>query len=284
LGAGDLCRAGWSEQSGGDGARSRKAPPPRRRRRYSIRVSRAEADDLPISAAYRRFPDGRRGWIDALADRLFASDYLDAGLMADTIPPRAGTAPQRFPLTGGEIVAAIYRIVFRRRDDDVFANAAIRWTDFIAPVLIFLALDLIYETASEPEMRRVASASGRAALIIYGILAGGILLRLLVATGVTWGLARVFAAPARIGPGLLGYVWMETALVSPGIIIVRSGIGGHDPVWLIIIGGFLPLLFLFYGASRVMSVAFGLSHLGFGFLFAVAGSVISYLVERLISW
>ena len=240
---------------------------------------------MPISAVYRRFPGSRRGRVDAFADRLFASGYLDAGLMADTIPPRADTAPQRFPLTGGEVVAAIYRIVFRGRgDNDVFANAAIRWTDFIAPVLIFLALDLIYETATEAEMRRVASTSGRAAFIIYGILAGGILFRLLVATGVTWGLARVFAAPARIGPGLLGYVWMETALVSPWIIIVRSGIGGDDPVWLIIIGGFLPLLFLFYGASRVMSVAFGLSHLGFGFLFAVAGSVISYLVERLISW
>jgi hypothetical protein len=203
--------------------------------------------------------------------------------MAELIRRRADHEPQLFPLTGAEIVAAIYRIVLRGPGgNDVFANAAIRWTAFITPVLIFLALDLIYETASEPEMRRAVSASGRAALIIYGILAAGILFRLLAATGVTWGLARIFAAPARIGPGLLCYVWMETALVSPWIIIVRSGIGGYDPVWLIIVGGFLSLLFLFYGASRVMSVAFGLSHLGFGFLFAVAGSVISYLVERII--
>jgi hypothetical protein len=118
------------------------------------------------------------------AGRLFASGYLEAGSMAETIPPRADTASQRFPLTGGEVVAAIYRIVFRGcGDNDVFANAAIRWTDFVAPVLISLALDLIYETASEPEMRRAVSTSGRAALIIYGILVGGILFRLLVATG-----------------------------------------------------------------------------------------------------
>ena len=64
-------------------------------------------------------------------------------------------------------------------------------------------------------------------------------------------------------------------------MIVRGGIGGYAPLWFIMLGG-LPMLALLFGASRVMSVAFGLSHLGFGFLFAVAGSVVAYLAAYLV--
>ena len=203
--------------------------------------------------------------------------------MAETIRPRSDDAPQRFPLTGGEVVAAIYRIVFRGPGgNDVFANAAIRWTDFIAPVVVFLVLHVIYETATDVDIRHALSAGGRAAMIIFPILGGGILFSLFVAMAVTWGLARVFALPGRVGPGLLGYLWMEAALISPWAMIVRAGISGYDPLWFIMLGGFFPMLALLFGASRVMSVAFGLSHLGFGFLFAVAGSVVAYLVAYLI--
>jgi hypothetical protein len=201
--------------------------------------------------------------------------------MAETIQSRTDAAPQRFPVTGGQIVAAIYRIAFSgRADNDVFANAAVRWTDFIAPVLVFLALHMVIEISDDADLRRAASSP--AAVLVCAILVAGILFSLLVAVAVTWGLARVFASPARVVPGLLGYMWMEAALISPWIMIVRSGISGYAPVWLVIFGGFVPFLFLFFGASRVMSVAFGLSHFGFGFLFAVAGSVVAYFVAYLI--
>jgi hypothetical protein len=134
----NLCSAGWIWDNGRDGGRLMKPPPPRRRRRYSIRFRVAEAEDLPISAAYRRFSGSRRGQADAFAAVARCCGDFVAGSMADTIQPRADAAPQRFPLTGGQVVAAIYRIVFRGPGGkDVFANAAVGWTNFIAPVVVF---------------------------------------------------------------------------------------------------------------------------------------------------
>jgi hypothetical protein len=146
----------------------------------------------------------------------------------------------------------------------------------------FLILHVIYEAARDADIRHAVSADGRAAMIIFPIFVGSILFSLFVAVAVTWGLARIFALAGRVGPGLLGYVWMEAVLISPGIMIVRSGLSGYAPLWFIMLGGFFPMLALLFAASRVMSVAFGLSHLGFGFLFAVAGSIVAYLVAYLV--
>jgi len=206
--------------------------------------------------------------------------------MAETIQRGMGDEPPaRFPLPAGQIVAAIYRIVFSRRGDhDVFANAAVKSLDFIVPVILFAGFHLVYEVVRDARLQHAIATNARAAAIILGVLAAGALLRLLVAAAVTGVLARGFAEPGRIKPGLLGFVWMEAVLVSPWIIILRSGVSGHDPVWMIVAFGFVPMLFLIYGAARVMRVAFGLSNLGLGFLFALAGSIISYLIDNLIPW
>jgi len=206
--------------------------------------------------------------------------------MAETLPPSAnGEQPAQSPLPAGQIVAAIYRLVFGRPGDhDVFANALVRWVDFIIPVVLVLGLHLVYETQRDVRVAHVMATSPRAAGIVLGVLAAGILLRLVIAVAVTWALARGLALPERILPGLLGYVWMEAALVSPGIMILRGAVTGHTPVWMVVAFGFGSMLFLFCGAARVMRVAFGLSNIGLGVLFALAGSIISYVIDQLLPW
>jgi hypothetical protein len=206
--------------------------------------------------------------------------------MAEMLPTSAnGEQPAQFPLPAGQIVAAIYRIVFGRPGDhDVFANALVRWVDFIVPVILFLGLHLVYETQRDVRVAHVMAISARAAGIVLGVLAAGTLLRLVVASAATWVLARGLAAPERVSPGLLGYVWMEAALVAPGVIILRGAVSGHTPVWMVVVFGFGSMLFLFYGAARVMRVAFGLSNIGLGVLFALAGSIISYVIDQLLPW
>jgi len=206
--------------------------------------------------------------------------------MPEAIPGGAsGESPARFPLAAGEIVVAIYRIAFGRPGEhDVFANALVRWVDFTIPVVLFLGLHLVYETQRDVRVAHVMATSPRAAGIVLGVLAAGTLLRLVVASAVTWALARGLAAPERVRPGLLGYVWMEAALVSPGIMILRGAVSGHTPVWMVVVFGIGSMLFLFYGAARVMRVAFGLSNIGLGVLFALAGSIISYVIDQLLPW
>ena len=205
--------------------------------------------------------------------------------MADTTPQSGEGSPGRLPLSAGQIVAAIYRIAFTRPGNhDVFANARVRWFDFIVPVVLFLVLQVGYETQRDAHLAHVLAISVRNAEIILGIITAGILIRLVVATAVTAVLAYGLASRERVGPGLLGYVWMQAVLVAPWVMILRGAFTGNIPVWMTVVLGFGSTLYLIYGASRVLRVAFGLSNIGLGVLFALAGSIVSYAVDRLIPW
>jgi membrane protease YdiL (CAAX protease family) len=71
----------------------------------------------------------------------------------------------------------------------------VRWTDFIAPVLLLLALHIEQSLAAAPAVRRAMDVSLRNTLIILAVLGAGVLLRLAVTLGVTWGLGKMLAAP-----------------------------------------------------------------------------------------
>jgi hypothetical protein len=103
----------------------------------------------------------------------------------------------------------------------------------------------------------------------------------MVALTVTWGFGGGFGTPDRVGPGLLAYLWMQAALIAPWIIPGRLLIATHGPEWLVLVLGFGMVLTMFIAAGRVMRVVFGLSSLGLGIFVAIAGSAVSYAVDRL---
>jgi hypothetical protein len=203
----------------------------------------------------------------------------------DTIQPRSEADPRaRFPLGFEKVIGAIYRIAFSRPGDhDVFRNAAVGWTDFLAPLALHLVLNTTYAITSDTPLREAVATGARPVGIFLGLIAAGILLRAVVGFAVTWALAYGLAAHERVGPGLLAYLWMQAILISPWVIVLR-GVSGHDPLWMIVLFGFVPALYLLYCASRVMRTAFALPNLGFGLLFAMTGNVVSYVVDSLIPW
>jgi hypothetical protein len=202
-------------------------------------------------------------------------------MATDPNPPGSGGGSLH-PLAGGAVIGAIYRIVFNRPgDNDVFRAATVRWTDFILPVAVFVVLNLTYEIGSDRDLRSAVHASPRSAVIVIGLIGAAILLRAVIGLAVTWVLAKGLASPGRVGPGLLAYMWTQAALISPWVIVLRGGVSGHDPMWMIVLFGFVPALFLFYCAGRVMRVAFALPGLGLGILFALLGSAVSYFVDSL---
>jgi hypothetical protein len=105
----------------------------------------------------------------------------------------------------------------------------VRWTDFIAPVLLLLALHIEQSLAAAPAVRRAMDVSLRNTLIILAALGAGVLLRLAVTLAVTWGLGKMLAAPERVLPGLIGYVWAQAVLIAPGILLIRLGLSPYEP-------------------------------------------------------
>jgi hypothetical protein len=201
-------------------------------------------------------------------------------------PTRPGTGGELLapPLEVVRVIGAIYRIAFNRPgDNDVFRAAAVRWNDFIAPIASFVVINLTYEIANDRDLRHALEGGPRAVVIVVGLIGAAILLRAVIGLAVTWGLAKGMAAPGRIGPGLLAYAWTQAALISPWVIVLRNGVSGHDPLWMIVLFGFVPALFLLTCASRVMRVAFALPGVGFGLLFVLLGSAVSYAVDSLFS-
>ncbi len=209
-----------------------------------------------------------------MAGQIMAATPRQPGADGDSLPPR--------PLDSVGVIGAIYRIAFNRPgDNDVFRAAAARWFDFILPIAVFVVVNLTYEIGSDRDLSSAVHASPRSAGIVIGLIGAAIMLRAVIGLAVTWVLAKGLAAPGRVGPGLLAYIWTQAALISPWVIVLRGGVTGHDPMWMIVLFGFVPALFLFYCASRVMRVAFALPGLGLGILFALLGSAVSYAVDSL---
>lgn len=192
-------------------------------------------------------------------------------------------APVRHRLAFDTVIGAVYRIAFGRPGDhDVFRGATVRWTDFILPIVALVAFNLAYEIGRDPQLRVAMNASLQASLIVLGILTGGLLLRVTVALGVTWGIGGGLSTPDRVGPGLLAFQWAQAALITPWVILGRLLIGTHGPEWLVLLFGAGILIAMIGGVARVMRVAFGLPTLGQAIFVALAGPSVSYIVDRLV--
>ena len=204
-------------------------------------------------------------------------------MTTNPVDPSAAAAAPAYRLAFDSVIGAIFRIAFGRPGDhDVFRNASVRVIDFVGPVVVLVVINVAYELSTDPLVQRAMSASSNVGAKVLGLLAGGVLLRALVNLAVTYGLAKGAVAPDRVGPGMLAYAWMHAALVGPWTLLGKSVVSGGGPEWLILLLGGGILLFLVVGASRIMSIAFGVS-VGFGAAFAWAGSVVSFLVDQLIS-
>jgi len=183
-----------------------------------------------------------------------------------------------------DYIGAIYRIALGRPGDhDVFRDAIVRGSDFIAPVLILLALHIGHSLAAAPAARRAMEISTRNAAIILSVLAAGVLLRLAVTVAVTWGLGKMLATPERVLPGLIGYVWTQAALIAPGILLIRLGLTPHAPWWSIALDVAATFAIAVWFPAKVMRVAFGLPGIRSAILITLTGSVVSYLVDYLVA-
>jgi hypothetical protein len=183
------------------------------------------------------------------------------------------------------VIGAIFRIAFGRTSDhDIFRNASVRWIDFIGPIVVLTIINLAYELSVDPQLQRAMNASLNVTVMVLGLLVGGTLLRMTIGLGITFGLAKGAVAPERVGPGLLAYAWMQAVLVTPWTILGRTTLSNHHPEWLVLLLAGGIVVFVIYATSRIMCVAFGLSAFAWGTLFAFAGSVVSYVVDRLLPW
>jgi len=204
-----------------------------------------------------------------------------------TTQPAEQVVPEdavRLRRTAGDYIVSIYKIAFSRPGDhDVFRNAIVRWTDFILPLLVFVVVQVAYAIGTSAEARHLISINARATAIVLAFVAGGTALRFIVAGAVTWGLAKLIAAPERVLPGLVGYLWTVAALVAPGIMIVRFGVSAHEPWWALVIHGIAAIAIAIFFPMRIMKVAFGLPGMGTAFLLAIAGSIVSYVTDFLLA-
>jgi hypothetical protein len=193
----------------------------------------------------------------------------------------ATAAPVRLPFD--DVIGAIYRIALGRPGDhDIFRGALVRWTDFIAPIVLSIAINLTYEIARDAPLRAAMNASFKASLIVFGILIGGLLLRVTVALTVTRGIGGGLSTPDRVGPGLLAFQWAQAVWVTPWVILGRLLIGTHGPEWLVLLLGAGIVVAMVGGVARVMRVAFALPTLGQALFVALAGPILSYIVDRLL--
>jgi len=211
------------------------------------------------------------------------------GLMTATPidqPEAEGPGPMAKRLAFAAVIGAVYRIAFARHDGgdgDIFAGAAVRWTDFIAPILVVLAINAACEIFSDAELRSLMQLSLDGSVALPGLLLAEIGLRVAVGLGVTLALADNFAPVDRIGPGLLAYQWMQAALLAPWTVLARLATGQH-PIWLEVAFALGMALAMIFCAARVMRAAFALPGLALGICIAWCGSIASFAVDRLIDW
>jgi hypothetical protein len=206
-------------------------------------------------------------------------------MTADPAHQSAGQPAPAPHLAFDAVIGAIFRIAFGRPGDhDIFRNASVRATAFIGPIMVLAVINLAYELSIDPQLQRAIKTSFNVTVTVLGLLVGGTLLRMAIGLAVTYGLAKGAVAPERVGPGLLAYAWMQAVLVTPWTILGRTTLGNHGPEWMMLLFGAGILVFVVYATSRIMCVAFGLTNFAWGTLFAFAGSVVSYVVDRLIPW
>jgi len=205
-------------------------------------------------------------------------------MTTNPVDPSAAAPAPAYRLAFDSVIGAIFRIAFGRPGDhDIFRNASVRWIDFIGPVVVLVVINVAYELSTDPQLQRAMNLNFNTGAMLLGLLIGGVLLRAVINLAVTYGLAKGAVAPDRVGPGMLVYAWMHAVLVGPWTLLGKSVVSGGGPEWLILLLGGGILLFLVVGTSRIMSIAFGVS-VGFGAAFAWTGSVVSFVVDRLISW
>jgi hypothetical protein len=205
-------------------------------------------------------------------------------MTSNPVDPSAASPAPAYRLAFDAVIGAIFRIAFDRPGDhDIFRNASARAIDFIGPVVVLVVINVAYELSTDPLVQRAMGAGSNLGAKVLGLLIGGILLRAVINLAVTSGLAKGAVAPERVGPGKLAYAWMHAVLVGPWTLLGKSVVSGGSPEWLILLLGGGILLFLVVSTSRIMSIAFGVS-VGFGAAFAWTGSVVSFLVDQLISW
>jgi hypothetical protein len=196
--------------------------------------------------------------------------------------PAIDSTPAR-RLAFDEVIGAIYRLAFRRPGDhDIFGNAQVRWTDFVAPVLVILVIGLTYDIGSDRELRAAMNINLTMSIKVLGIMLGGLMLRTAIGLFVTFLITAPNVAPARVGAGMLAYAWTQAVLIVPWMILARTTLDPHGPVALeiaLVVGMLFGIVFC---SARVMQVAFAFSGLGMGVLIVLAGNFVSDLADRLL--
>jgi hypothetical protein len=178
-------------------------------------------------------------------------------------------------------IGAVYRIALGRPGaGDVFERAAVRWTDLILPVIVAVAIGVGSEIASDAQVRHAMNLSLAASVKMLSLLAGGILLRSVVALGATWVIGNMASTRERIWPGLLAYQWTQAAFVMPLVILARNVVDPHGSTLAIVLGIGLAIAIV-GGSTRVMHAVFKVGY-GAAIALALGGNVVSYLTDQLL--
>jgi hypothetical protein len=186
------------------------------------------------------------------------------------------------PLTPGEAIDAVYSIALGRADDKDPFGAAVQWTSFIPPVLIVLALQGAQILLSVGLPIDWHKATFFIAALVLLFLAGGILFMLAVTLGIVALLGRMMGSHGRIAAGALSYIWMQTALLQPAVFLLRMTVGPRDPTLIVVLAA-VGMVAVVIGAGRVVKSGFRLDSVGGGAFVVVAGGIISYLIDGVLS-
>jgi hypothetical protein len=160
-----------------------------------------------------------------------------------------------------------------RGGQDPFAGLRLRLRDALPPLVLAVAIAVIGAAAEEgmPALQDPTAAQFADLMALHATIN---LARILVAAGVTYIVAQLFA-PDRIRPGLIAYLWAHALLICPWLVLATQIIDASDPApWLILAsaGSLAPVV---AGTTRVMRAVFDLPDLPSAIFISVAGAVLS---------
>jgi hypothetical protein len=190
-------------------------------------------------------------------------------------------APAGGPVVGGRLSpAAMLGVVLRialtgAGRGEPFAGLRPRLADALLPLALSVVI-AVAGAAAGPDTRslilRDPTAPGVADLM--ALHAAVNLARILVATGVTYIVAQLFAAD-RIWPGLIAYLWANVLFVSPWLVLITQVVDATDPELWAILASAGGLVLAVAAMARVMRAALNLPDRPSAIFVSVAGAVLS---------
>jgi hypothetical protein len=190
---------------------------------------------------------------------------------------------QPSPLAASEAIEAVYRTALGRAgSEDLFA-APVRWTSFIAPALILVALRLLQLlfAGDLAAVLRQAHLTFLTGLLVLAVIVIALLIGLAIAVGVAALIGRGVGQPGRVGSGVLAFVWAQAVLLQPGIAVLRLLLDPQDPTAVIVLL-VVAMIVLVIGTGRAVSAGFQSGGAGSGVFIVIAAGVVSWLADKLL--